>query len=365
MSAELDTKLAKVRSLLSERGLDALLAQEVINFSWLTCGASSYVNTTADIGAASLLITADRRYLITNNIEAPRLRQEEALESQGWEFILSPWYKVIDSTAQLTKGLRLGTDGHYPGSHDLSIDLSRLRTDLLPEEQARFREVCQASAHAMDASITCLRPGMEEIEIAAILGEQAQRRGLLPVVNLIATDERVYSYRHPLPTTKKLDRYAMLVLCGRKYGLVASLTRLVHFGALPAELRRKAEAVAEIDATLISATRPGCTLGEIFRIAQAKYAQLGFPDEWQMHHQGGPAGYLPREVIATPDAELLVKAGQVYAWNPSITGTKSEDSILVGDGSAEILTEIPGWPTLSIQAGGGQILRPAILEIDQ
>ena len=363
MSPELATKLVKVRSLLCERGLDAVLLQEVSNFSWLTCGASSYVNTATDIGPASLLITPDNLYLITNNIEAPRLRQEGALESQGWEFIITPWYMVVDSTTQLTKGLRLGADGHYPGSQDLTTDLIRLRTDLLPEEQARFREVCRDCAQAMEASVACTKPGMKEIEIAAILGEQAQRRDLLPIVNLIATDERIYAYRHPLPTTKRLDRYAMLVLCGRRHGLVASLTRLVHFGTLPAELRRKAQAVAEIDATMISATRPGRTLGEIFRIAQAKYAQLGFPDEWQLHHQGGPAGYLPREIIATPDADLLVKAGQVYAWNPSITGTKSEDSILVGDVSAEILTEIPGWPTLSIEAGGGLIPRPAILEI--
>jgi antitoxin VapB len=215
----------------------------------------------------------------------------------------------------------------------------------------------------MEASVACLKPGMKEIEIAAVLGEQAQRRGLLPIVNLIATDERIYSYRHPLPTTKKLNRYAMLVLCGRRHGLVASITRLVYFGTMPDDLRRKAEAVAEIDATLISATRPGRTLGEVFRIGQASYARLGFPDEWQLHHQGGPAGYRPREVIATPDSELRVKTGQGYAWNPSITGTKSEDSIMVGEDCAEILTEIPGWPTLSIEAGGQQILRPAILEI--
>jgi Xaa-Pro aminopeptidase len=364
MDAELEAKLAKIQVLLSERALDALLIQNVTNFAWITGGASSYVNTADNLGTASLLITPSRRYLITNNIEAPRLRQEEALDCQGWEFKISPWYEAVDTTAQLAHGLRLGADCHYPGAQDLSADLIRLRTDLLPEEQDRFRELCQGCAQAMQATVASLKPGMTEFEIAAILGEQAQRRELLPVVNLIATDERVYAYRHPLPTAKKLDRYAMLVLCGRKHGLVASLTRLVHFGAMPVDLCRKAQAVAEIDAALITATRPGRSLGEIFQIAQAKYAQLGFPDEWRLHHQGGPAGYLPREAFATPGSELVVKIGQVYAWNPSLTGTKSEDSIIVEKDGVDILTEIHGWPNLSIEVDGQCVPRPATLVLD-
>ena len=50
---------------------------------------------------------------------------------------------------------------------------------------------------------------------------------------------------------------------------MASITRLVHFGPLPAELRRKAEAVAAIDAAMLAATVPGVTLGAVFAQAQA------------------------------------------------------------------------------------------------
>jgi Xaa-Pro aminopeptidase len=155
----------------------------------------------------------------------------------------------------------------------------------------------------------------------------------------------------------------MLIVCGRKWGLVCSITRLVYFGHLPAELRRKAEVVARIDAAYISTTRPGQTLDEIFRRATDVYHETGFPNEWQLHHQGGSAGYEPREFIATPTSTEKVTVGQAYAWNPSITGTKSEDTILVGPNGNEIMTEIPGWPMLPIAIDGQTILRPAILEI--
>ena len=82
-----------------------------------------------------------------------------------------------------------------------------------------------------------------------------------------------------------------------------------------------------------------------------------------LHHQGGAAGYEPREYLGTPSAQDVVAAGQVFAWNPSITGVKSEDSILVGTGGNEVLTEIPSWPTLSIEVDGHTWKRPAILEL--
>ena len=130
-------------------------------------------------------------------------------------------------------------------------------------------------------------------------------------------------------------------------------------------MRRKAEATATVDATFIAATRPGNSLGNIFEQAATAYAQTGFPDEWQLHHQGGPAGYEPREYIATPGSTDVVVAGQAYAWNPSITGAKSEDTILVGENGNEILTSISKWPMLSISIEGqaDPLLRPSILEI--
>ena len=108
---------------------------------------------------------------------------------------------------------------------------------------------------------------------------------------------------------------------------------------------------------------PARSLGQIFERATAAYAKAGFADEWQLHHQGGPAGYEPREIVATPGATHVVAVGQTYAWNPSITGTKSEDTILVGEKGNEVLTTISGWPSLSATVDGQTMARPAILQI--
>jgi antitoxin VapB len=277
---------------------------------------------------------------------------------------VAPWYGPDFTIAELTRGFKLGADGAYPGATDLSYELARLRAHLTPAEGERLRTLGRLCAQAMDRAIREVRPGLTEYEIAAILARETLARGAQPIVNLVATDERVFKFRHPLPTDKKLERYAMLVLCGRKWGLVCSITRLVYFGRLPDDVRRKADACARIDATFTAATVPAQTLGEIMKRAVATYAETGFANEWQLHHQGGPAGYEPREFLATPNAPDVVALGQAYAWNPSITGTKSEDTILVGATENEILTTISGWPMLSVTlADGRTIERPAILEI--
>ena len=361
--AEFSRKQDRIQGLLDEHGLDALLLRRVSSFAWATCGAASYVNTASEYGRASLLISPSGRWLITNNIEATRLEKEEGLTAQGWEFRVAPWHETGDAVSELTRGLRVGADGPHPGAVNLASEMARLRADLMPEEGQRLRQLGQLCAEAMESAARGTRPGQTEYEIAGLLAHEAQRRGVQAIVDLIATDRRVFEFRHPLPTEKKLERYAMLVLCGRRWGLACSITRFVHFGPMPADLRRKAEAVSRVDATLIAATRPGEVLGQVFQRGVAAYAEAGFPSEWNLHHQGGPVGYESREWLAIPDSADIVSLRQAYAWNPSITGTKSEDTVLVGEERNEVLTGIDGWPTLEVAVQGETLLRPAILEI--
>ena len=359
---ELDLKLKRIYGLLTKFDLDALLLQRSSNFAWATCGAASYINTADLMGNASLLITPTRRYVLTDNIEAARLIKEEGLEDQGWEFVISQWYEQKSNISELTHGMKLGADTCSFSGKELTDEVAALRFILTREEQERFRILGSLCAEGMRRAVEDLQPGMTEYEIAGLLSQTAESSGVQAIVTLIATDERIFQFRHPLPTSKKLQRYAMLILCGRKWGLICSLTRLIYFGALPSELRQKAEAVAKVDAAMIAVTRPGHTIGDIFRRAQSAYASVGFPDEWKYHHQGGLAGYAPREIIAIPSSNQPIFVGHAYAWNPSITGVKSEDTILVGEQTNEILTEMKDWPIVEIRIEDQTIKRPAILQ---
>jgi antitoxin VapB len=205
--------------------------------------------------------------------------------------------------------------------------------------------------------------GQTEDDLAALAAHELRQRGLVPWVLLVAADERIRRHRHPLPAGRHVERYFMLVTCAERGGLIAACSRLAHFGKVPADLAARHRAVCTVDAALIAATRPGAGFGTIFAEAQAAYAAVGFADEWRNHHQGGSTGYLPREVKAAPGESTAALADQAFAWNPSIAGTKSEDTVLCRASGPELMTPPTDWPTVRAEWKGFTMERPAILEI--
>jgi antitoxin VapB len=343
--------------------LDAVVLNRSANVAWLSGGGRSFVNIASEGGVGSLLVTRDARYLLTDVIEEERLRDEEGFGDGGWEIIAEPWHEPRQRLSQLTVGLRVGTDGPGTDFLDLGGEIARLRWLLTPAEADRFRSLGAEAGAAIGEAAVSIRPGMSEYDIAGLLAEATYAHGATPIVTLIATDERIRLRRHPLPTDKTLERTAMLVLCARKYGLVASATRMVHFGPMPDDLKARMRTVATVDAAAVSATQPGVPTNVIFARIQQAYAEAGYPDEWRHHHQGGPAGYEPREYVATPHTDQVVEAVQAFAWNPSVPGAKSEDTFLVMAREQELLTPSPLWPQQQIEVKGQVIERPDILQL--
>ncbi len=360
---ETDQKIAGIRKLLVQHSLDGILLQRNSSFSWITGGLPGWVNTAATIGEANLLITSDKQILFTNRIEAPRFKNEFFVEKMEWEVIDFPWQEQSRGMIDLTRNLLIGSDSPFPGSLDLGAEIAWQRSLLCSEELERFRTLAKNCATAMDIVMRSIQTGQTEEMVAGRLSAECLSRRIQPIVNLVGSDERLIAFRHPLPTQKKIEQSVMVVLCGRSFGLVCSITRLVHFGKLSEELRKKQDSVAHIDAAMIKNTLPGRTIAKILQTGVGVYASEGYPDEWNNHHQGGPVGYEPREVVATLSSTQVIKPGQVFAWNPSIPGMKSEDSVLINEHGHDILTDIPGWPVLTVETPLGSISRPAVLEV--
>ena len=140
------------------------------------------------------------------------------------------------------------------------------------------------------------------------------------------------------------------------------MTRFVSFVPLSPEIRRKQQAVCNVDAAVNLSTRPGKTLGEMFKTLQKAYADNGFDGEYALHHQGGSTGYAGRDVFAEPGSSVAIVENQAFAWNPSITGVKSEDTILCTKSGIELITTIsPDWPKIRGTFDGQSLDRADIL----
>ncbi len=309
-------------------GYDGVLLRRRSNIAWLTDGADVHVDSSSSTGVATVLWTPRKKVVTTSNIESRRLAEEEF--GDAWEIEEHGWWR----TPRPPRG-RFATD--FPDD-----PFADLRAPLTPPEVDRIRELGRGSAEVLEDVLPSTRPGDTEHELAARIQARFSALGISVPILLVAADERIAKYRHPIPTGKRIRKTVMAAVCPRRYGLTVALTRIVHFGKrLPSDFRRRHDAVCAVDAALHAATRPGARWCDILAEGVRVYRDTGYADEWTLHHQGGPMGYEGRDFKATPAETRRVVERQPVGWNPSIAGTKSEDTILSSGG---ILTAMRGWP---------------------
>jgi Xaa-Pro aminopeptidase len=367
---ELAEKRRRIAALLDAEGLDALLLTQEGSVAWVTGGGATRVSMNGTDALASVLVTKDgAAYVLTDAIEAPRVAAEE-LPEQGVHMKVYPWeqdrseHRAAIVTEIVGDGA-IGADAPVAGLASVRVlhdAVVRLRSSLMTAEIERYRWLAQTTAQVVEAAARAVQPGMTELQIAASYVGPLMAYGIQVPVPLVAADERIYRFRHPLPTENAVRQHALLVAGGYRWGLNASVSRAVSFGRLPDDLRHRQQGCAMVDLAFTGATQPGAMAAEIFAAGAKAYADAGFPGEWRLHHQGGAAGYAGREWVITPGGTQIVQESQSFAYNPSITGTKSEDTfVLRPDGTPDFLTTTGQWP--AVPGTEQDHPRPAILEI--
>ncbi len=329
------TAITRLLRFMEERGFDRFFLHRPENFAWLTGGGDNTVAAGEGIGC--LEVTPSGVRLHTSRIEAARLREEEGAD---FEVITYPWY----------------SPPAVQRPNDLELDLTAWRGVLSPDERERCRALGRDAARALGAAMRTAQPSWTERRLAGEIAREAFARGIQPVVLLVAGEDRIHAYRHPLPKDNRLGRLAMGIVCGRRDGLVIDLTRMRAWG--DTNVGAQYEAVLAVERAALSATAPGATVGDVLAAIAAGYRDAGHPNAFAEHHQGGIAGYRPREILGRPGDETVLAAGMAVAWNPSLPGAKVEDTFLITADGLENLTYDPDWPMVEIDGRP----RPAILE---
>ena len=241
--------------------------------------------------------------------------------------------------------------------------VARCRYGLTRSELERFRSLGRDAGEVLGEFARRLEPGETEGEVARRMTDALADRGIRSVVTLVAADERTEKFRHPVPTGLRWRRVLMLVTCARREGLIASLTRIVCAGEVPEELRRRTRAAARVNARLLAATVPGAKGSELYETAAAAYAEEGFAGEERLHHQGGATGYRTRDWVAHPSSAEVVRPLQAFAWNPSITGSKVEETCVVSGEGVEVMTASPDWPRIRVDVEEREYFSPDVLPL--
>jgi Xaa-Pro dipeptidase len=304
----------------------------------------------------------EHRWIIASNVDSQRLFDEE-VDGLGFQLKEWPWHWGRDQfLTDLCQNRKVACDRPVNGVVNVGEPMRRLRRSLTVYEQACQLAVGQTVAHALEATCRTLEPGESEREIAGHLSHRLIHRGILPLHVGVAVDGRSRLYRRFGFTSSTLERYAVLTVTARKYGVYVTASRSVCFGELPPEFRQDHNAVCRVSASYLASTWPDAVPREILLAGRRIYLISGYEHEWQLTPQGHLNGRAAIEMPLTPQTEELFQPDWCVTWNASAGAACSCDTFLITEQGPKIITPTEVWPLKRIRIQGAEFVRPDVLQ---
>jgi Xaa-Pro aminopeptidase len=356
-------KLHRIREFLAREGAGALVLARRDNFAWLTGGGDNAVVRDSELGFSILIVLPDRVVMIAHVMDGQRILDEE-MRGLDVEPVFIRWYEgsLQERASRFIAGRAAISDAPMEGTRCAPVDITALHYPLTEREMEQCRKIGAKTEQIIAGVAAEVRPGMTERKVAAMLLSEYAGMDMSCDVLLVAGDERIAKYRHPLPTDKVVERTLLIHPAVRWGGLHANVTRMIHFGAaVPDGTARSHEAASRIEAAAISMCRPGQRFSQILVAQKELYASTGFADEWRNHFQGGITGYVLADATRCLDESACVSQNQAFDWFITITGAKVEELCLTGSSGPEVPSVAGGWPVRRYDHGGFSVDLPQIL----
>lgn len=149
-------------------------------------------------------------FLIATNSDADRIMEEE-LKGLDFELIKYDWYKetVFDGIKKIGVTGKVGADFNSPNVYFAENDIANRRVNLTDFEIERYKIFCDFYANIITEYCLELKGKYTEREIAAGLNYECFKNGIRLPVLMVGSDERVFNFRHPCATDKKIEKYVL------------------------------------------------------------------------------------------------------------------------------------------------------------
>jgi Xaa-Pro aminopeptidase len=345
----------RLRRLLDEEGLDALLITNPINVTYLTGfrGDSTY-----------LVLERQKELLISDG----RYAQQLAEECPGLPAHIRPpdqWLSQAAAAVLNPRGIRaLGYESGHLTVSDFetlreltpAIDwkpardrVERLRMVKDPSEIEAIRGAIAVAEKAFETFRASLRPTDTEKELHDAMEMHVRRAGgqSTAFASIVAAGPRA-ALPHALPSSavSLADAELLLVDWGARLGeYLCDLTRVLPLRRIAPKLEEVHAVVLTAQRQAIRAVRPGVAARDIDAEARAVIDQAGF-GSFFTHGLGHGIGLQVHEAPAIrANSTDTLQAGMVFTIEPGIYlpgwgGVRLEDDVLVSDDGAVVLTTL-------------------------
>jgi Xaa-Pro dipeptidase len=358
---EVQEKERRVRAALDRLGYHSLIITRRSNFAWLSGGGRAILCYGEPISPVFLVLTPDKKYAVGYSIDLLRTVEEELIGLEYEPISLPSFGKTpLEAALGVAQG-KVAVDSAMPGAEDIYQILVTLYEPYTLEEMQRYNAAAQASGAILSELAQWVRPGMTERQVVAHAWELYVAQGFEGLYMFFGADERIQRYRHAAPTDKPIEKAVLLAPCGAKWGLHVPNSRLVYFEEPPADIQRRFNAVATMQAAMLATIRPGVKLTALRKLLMELFESTGYPEERYVHFHGGPIGYAGSQPERCLDPEAVVTANMAFTWYFTVAGAKSEELMLVDEHGASLKSVDPQWPMLEIDYEGRRVAVPDIL----
>lgn len=341
-----------------------LVLSSSASVAWATGAISTPIDRVAATDPVWVVYREGEMTLVTSSVEVERLDSDFDLEELGVSLVAAPWYEEHAHRRRVLElvGVDCASDVSGLGL-DATFELTRARLGFCSAEIDVVTGLSRVAADAVEGALSRWCPGeATDREVAAEVARHLEVYGADAVCLIVGADDRLRRFRHPLMRGDVPRRSLMVVVVARSLGLHVALTRLASVDdEIDATLIERCEVVNE---RVRNATTVGATWGDVYAALARGYRDVGQPEAWREHFQGGPIGYAQREFELSPESSLgpwwrePIPAGCATAFNPSLAGgAKIEDTYMVGGDSLTCLTSTPRWPRFTGENSGADVLR--------
>ena len=358
-----EAKLSRLREMLQEHDVDAVLVSNPTNIFYLT----GFRGLEPQEREAYALVTPSRTYFITRELyygQAP----ENSVKKDILHFVdvvkeisQEGDIKVVgieedDLTVREYRVLR-----EQAGLETRNVPVKELRLHKTPEESELIKEACDAGDRALEYILSKLRTGVTEVELRDELEAHMKDMGYRPAFpTIIAFGEHAGDPHYQPDGNTQLDEGSEVLIdwgLTGKEGYSSDSTRTVFYGEPTEEQEHRYKTVQEAQQKVIdrlteyfstaeNREHGSLTGNEVDAIARDHILEAGYQPERFAHGLGHGIGVDVHEPpMLNPVSQDKIEKGVVFSDEPGIYdergGVRIEDLIAITDNGVEVLTHAP------------------------